>query len=117
MIICFCAKVNQVLAVEKSLRIRPFKKILTIAWKKIYPNSQITSIPALDILKLRRKSQKWKKLRNWIEFAVWGGERYDGLKGITDSLSKSKVRQTDRQTYRQTERCRQTDGWTDTQTL
>lgn len=79
------------LAVEKALRRRPFNKILSIAWKKVYPNSQITSMPSLEVWKLRKKNRRWKNFVNHINFVVWGGERYDNLKSIIDSLSKSEV--------------------------
>lgn len=81
------------LGVEKSLRRWPFKKIFTIAWRKIYPNSQISSIPALNVKKMHRKDRYFKKISNYIEYVVWGGERYDSLKCMTGSLSMSEVRE------------------------
>ena len=91
-ILCLISKVNQVLAVEKAFRRRPFNKVFSIARKKIYPNSQITSIQASEIKNLSKRKQKWKKFLNYVSFALWGGERYDTLKTITDNLSRSEVR-------------------------
>ena len=82
---------NQVLAVENLLRKRPLRKVFTIAWKRIYPNTEITSVHKLELLKVHKMRRIWWKFLSKLAFMIWGGERYDALKSITDHLTKTKV--------------------------
>ena len=82
------------MAVEEALRKKPMKKVFTIAWKKIYPNSPIPDMPVFEVWKLRKTQQWLLKLRDRTITAIVGcaDEHESVLKTITTILSKSEAR-------------------------
>ena len=81
-----------VLGVENILRKRPFSKILAIAWKKVWPNSKVTTKDNFRVLKWGKKRLFCERMWDQFLFAEWGGERYDRLKNIISGLKTVEVK-------------------------
>lgn len=77
------------LAVEHFFRQKPFKKILSIAWKKVWPNSKVTTTDSLEVIRWGRNRVLAERLWNKFQFLEWEGERYD--KRIILALSDSEA--------------------------
>ena len=80
------------LAVESVYRRWPLKKVLTIAWKKLWPNSPVTSRNNFSVLKWSKRKLFLMKLLDKIQFSEWGGDRYDSIRNITAALNTTHVR-------------------------